>query len=73
MASRRSIRLSLLVLATLACLLGFAFSAARSQAKPHSVQMRTFARGATASAVKLSVVSQARPTAPPSPAPSPGR
>jgi hypothetical protein len=58
MATHRSRRLGLLLFATLTVLLSFAFSAARSGAQPHLVQMRTLARQATASAVKLSVVSQ---------------
>ena len=56
MATRLQIRVALLAVATLAVLAGFAFSAARSEAKPSAVQMRTFARGATTSATKLSVV-----------------
>jgi hypothetical protein len=58
MASRLHIRLVLLAIATLAVLAGFALSAARSEAKPSSVTMRTFARGASASGVRLSVVPQ---------------
>jgi hypothetical protein len=58
MATRLQIRIGLLAFATLAVLGSFAFAAARSEAKPSAVQMRTFARGAAASAVKLSVVSQ---------------
>jgi hypothetical protein len=58
MATRLQIRIGLLALATLAVLASFAFAAASSEAKPSAVQMRTYARGATSSAVKLSVVSQ---------------
>jgi hypothetical protein len=58
MATRLHLRLGLLAIATLALLAGFAFTAARSDAKPSLVQMRTFARGATASASKLSLVPQ---------------
>jgi hypothetical protein len=59
MAGRLHIRIALLAVATLAVLAGFAFAAANSDAKAGAVQMRTYARGATASAVKLSVVAQA--------------
>jgi Glycosyl hydrolase family 26/Bacterial Ig domain len=58
MATRLHTRLGLLAIAALAVLAGFAFTAARSDAKPSSVQMRTFTRGATASASKLSLVPQ---------------
>jgi Glycosyl hydrolase family 26 len=58
MAARLHVRIALLAVATCAALTGFAFAAASSEAKPSAVQMRTFARGATSSAVKLSVVSQ---------------
>jgi hypothetical protein len=59
MATRFQIRIALLAVATLAILASFAFAAANSDAKPRdAVQMRTFARGATASATKLSVVAQ---------------
>ena len=59
MATRLQIRIALLAVATLAILASFAFAAANSDAKPRdAVQMRTFARGATASATKLSVVAQ---------------
>jgi hypothetical protein len=58
MASYRSRHLGLLLFATFAVLLSFAFSAAHSGAQPRVVQMRTFARSATASATKLSVVAQ---------------
>jgi len=57
MATRLHIRIALLAVATLAVLAGFALVASNSDAK-RAVQMRTFARGATASATKLSVVSQ---------------
>jgi hypothetical protein len=59
MATHRNRRLGLLLFATLAVLVSFACAAARSEAQPHSVQMRTLARHATTSAVKLSLVSQA--------------
>jgi hypothetical protein len=60
MTTRPPIRLTLLAVATLAILASFAFAAVDSDAKPRdAVQMRTFARGATASATKLSVVAQA--------------
>ncbi len=59
MATRLQARILLLAIATLAILASFAFAAANSDAKPRdAVQMRTFARGATASATKLSVVAQ---------------
>jgi hypothetical protein len=58
MSTRIQIRIGLFAFATLAVLANFALVAANSEAKPSSVQMRTFARGATASAVKLSIVSQ---------------
>ena len=59
MATRLQIRIALLAVATLAILASFAFAAVRSDAKPRdAVRMRTFARGATASATKLSVVAQ---------------
>ncbi len=58
MATRLQAQLTLLALGVLAVLAGFLFAAANSEAKSHSVQMRTYARVASASAVKLSVVSQ---------------
>ncbi|HEX5713240.1 MAG TPA: glycosyl hydrolase [Solirubrobacterales bacterium] len=56
MVSRPSLRLALLLVAALAAL---ALPVASAVAKPQGVKMRTFARGATTSAVKLSVVPQA--------------
>jgi hypothetical protein len=59
MATRLPTRFfTLLAVATLTILASFAFAAVRSDAKPGSVQMRTFARGATASATRLSIVPQ---------------
>jgi hypothetical protein len=58
MATRLQIRIGLLAFATFAVLVSFAFAATDSEAKPSAVQMRTFARGATASTLKLSVVPQ---------------
>src|SRR5215207_4794008 len=54
--ARPSLRLASLLIAALAAL---ALPAASAAAKPQDVKMRTFARGATTSAVKLSVVPQA--------------
>jgi Glycosyl hydrolase family 26/Bacterial Ig domain len=56
MATRLHTRIALVAVATLAILASFAFAAANSEARPRSVQMRTFTRGATASATRLSVV-----------------
>ncbi|HEY4779527.1 MAG TPA: glycosyl hydrolase, partial [Solirubrobacterales bacterium] len=58
MATHHTRRLGLLVFAVFVVLASFALAAARSEAKPGAVQMRTLARHATASAVKLSVISQ---------------
>ncbi len=59
MATRLHIRIAFLAVATLAILASFAFAAVNSDAKARdAVQMRTFARGATASATKLSVIAQ---------------
>jgi hypothetical protein len=59
MATRLHIRIAFLAVATMAILASFAFAAVNSDAKARdAVRMRTFARGATASATKLSVVAQ---------------